>query len=304
MSTTPHIDIAQTSPTNRSVGRCEVCVRPIAIDDHSGGSDHRRVLCPECRRPVTLARIYGVVTTMTCHGSCMDAIGDYCECSCGGVNHAGSYVGEGQETADAIERFRLATQKRRAAAAKAAATRAAARREREARVAAERLAAAQRWRNEHPAEAAWLDANADTVWRATWMLVHLGAGNPITDEQLADLQRDMQRDAERQEREGRIAAERRAEEEEEEAPPAPTGVVSVEGEIVSIKVQPLNFHYGSEVKMLVKANGYRVWVTKPRSLSDAMVGQRVRFTAELKPSSNDVHFVYGSRPRQAEIVPA
>jgi hypothetical protein len=290
MSATPHIDIAQTSPTDRFVGRCEVCVRPIAIDDHSGGSDHRRVLCPECRRPVTLTRIYGVVTTMTCHGSCMDAIGDYCECSCGGVNHAGSYVGEGQETADAIERFRLATQKRKAAAAKAAATRAAARHEREAQAAAERLAASQRWRTEHPAEAAWLDANAHTVGRAMWMLIRVNAGEPISDEQLADLRLEMQKDAERKA--------------EEAAPPAPTGVVSVEGEIVSIKVQPSNFHYGSEVKMLVKANGYRVWVTKPRALSDARVGQRVRFTAELKLSSNDVHFVYGSRPRQAEIVPA
>ena len=290
MSTTPHINIAQTSPTDRFVGRCERCIRPIAIDDHSGGSDHRRVLCPECRRPVVLARIYGVVTTMTCHGSCMDAIGDYCECSCGGVNHAGSYVGEDQKTVDAIERFRLATEKRKVAAAKAAATRAAAKRERQAQLAAERAAAAERWRTEHPAETAWMDANAASSWAARWVLDSLRMGQAVRDSDLANLQRDM-----------RIAAERAA---EEAAPLAPTGVVDVEGEIVSIKVQPSNFHYGSDVKMLVRADGYRVWVTKPRSLSSATVGQRVRFTADLKPSNNDVHFVYGSRPRQAEIVPA
>ena len=139
----PHLEIANTTPTARFVGRCDPCARPFAVDDPSGGSDHRKVVCPECQTLVVLSRIYGVTTTMVCSGACMDATGPVCECACGGANHAGSYLETSPMLAEAIARFRANLAKRQAGAAKAAATRAAAEE-------AERAVAVQRWRDEHP----------------------------------------------------------------------------------------------------------------------------------------------------------
>ena len=55
---------------------------------------------------------------------------------------------------------------------------------------------------------------------------------------------------------------------------APEGTVAVEGEILIVRVEPSRFHYGSEVRMLIRASTpdgglYRVWATKPVGLSKA-----------------------------------
>jgi predicted Zn finger-like uncharacterized protein len=102
-----HLEIANATSTSRFVDRCEVsCARPFAVDDSSIGPDRRPVVCPECEAVVVLSRMYGVTTTMVCSGACMDPTGQVCECSCGGANHAGSYLETSPTLAQAIDRFR------------------------------------------------------------------------------------------------------------------------------------------------------------------------------------------------------
>jgi hypothetical protein len=83
-----------------------------------------------------------------------------------------------------------------------------------------------------------------------------------------------------------------------------TGTVAVEGEILTVRVEPSQFHYGSEVRMLVRATTldggiYRVWATKPVGLSSAGRGDWVHFIAELTRSESDETFAYAKRPRKA-----
>jgi hypothetical protein len=287
----PHLEIASTTPTARFVGRCEPCARPFAVDDRSGGSDRRRVVCPECEAVVLLSRIYGVTTTMVCSGACMDATGPVCECACGGANHSGSYLQTSPMLAQAIERFRAHLAKRQAAASKAAATRVGAKQ-------AARAAAVRRWRDEHPAEAAWLDANREDDVFAASVTGQLAAKGRLSANQTDAIARCVQRQAEHERRELEAAAESAV------AVAAPEGTTAVEGEILTVRVEPSQSHYGSEVKMLVRAttlNGgiYRVWATRPVGLSNAGPGDRVRFVAELTRSESDETFAYAKRPRKA-----
>ncbi len=287
----PHLEIANTTPTARFVGRCEPCARPFAVDDPCGGSDHRKVVCPECEATVVLSRIYGVTTTMVCSGACMDATGPICECACGGANHAGSYLETSPMLANAIARFRANLAKRRAAAGKAAATRAAAKE-------AERAVAVQRWRDEHPAEAAWLDANREDDAFAASLAGQLAVKGTLSVGQTEAVARSLERQARQELRELEDAAEAAA------AVAAPEGTVAVEGEILTVRVEPSRFGYGSEIRMLVRAGTpdgglYRVWVTKPARLSSVGRGDRVRFIAELTRSENDETFAYATRPRKA-----
>ena len=287
----PHLEIANTTPTARFVGRCEPCARPFAVDDPSGGSDHRKVVCPECEAMVVLSRIYGVTTTMVCSGACMDATGPVCECACGGANHAGSYLETSPMLAEAIERFRANLAKRQAAAAKAAATRAAAKE-------AERAVAVQRWRDEHPAEAAWLDANREDDVFAASLARQLAAKGS------AERRPDRRHRPQPRAPGGAGARELEAAAESAAAVAAPEGTVTVEGEILTVRVEPSRFHYGSEVRMLIRASTpdgglYRVWATKPAGLSGAGQGDRVRFVAELTRSESDETFAYAKRPRKA-----
>jgi hypothetical protein len=193
--------------------------------------------------------------------------------------------------ADAIARFRAHLAKRQAAAAKAAATRA-------ARKEAERAAAVQRWRDEHSVEAAWLDANREDDVFASGLAGQLDAKGTMSVAQTDAIARSIDRQAEQERRELEDAAEAAA------AVAAPEGTTAVEGEILTVRVEPSPFHYGSEVRMLVRASTpdggiYRVWATKPVGLSSAGRGDRVHFVAELTRSENDETFAFAKRPRKA-----
>jgi hypothetical protein len=292
----PHLEIANTTPTARFVGRCEPCARPLARDDPSGGSDNRKVVCSECESVVILSRICGVTTTMVCSGACMDATGPVCECACGGANHAGSYLETAPMLAEAIARFRADQAKRRTAASKAAATRAAAKE-------AARAEAVQSWRDEHPAEAAWLDAGREDDVFASSLADQLDAKGTLSVAQTDAIVRSIERQAEQERRELEDAAEAAA------AVAAPQGTTVVEGEILTVRAEPSPFHYGSEVKMLVRASTpdgglYRVWATKPAGLSSAGRGDRVHFIAELSRSEDDETFAFAKRPRKARLLMA
>lgn len=286
--------IERSVDTDRFVGRCERCVRPIAVDDPSGGSSRRRVACPECGRQVVLQRIVGVVTSLQCNTACESAAGPLCECSCGGSNHSGRYVASGYELSEAVEAFRAATTKRRAAAAKASETR-------RRNAASAKAAALDAWRAAHGPQAAWMERNmgadGSRAYVARSMSAYLERRGQLTEAQLAFIDR---LDAEE-----RAEAERAAQAAANPPAPAPTGTTEVVGEIVSIRTEPSRFsYYGSETKMLVVSEaGWKVWVTKPRALVDARTGDRVRFVADLERSEDEA-FAFGRRPRRAEMVPA
>jgi hypothetical protein len=81
---------------------------------------------------------------------------------------------------------------------------------------------------------------------------------------------------------------------------APSGRIVVEGTVVAQK--SVEGDYGVTFKMLVLTDaGWKVWVTEPSSINPTK-GDRVRFTATITPSSDDVLFSFGSRPSKASII--
>jgi hypothetical protein len=134
-------------------------------------------------------------------------------------------------------------------------------------------------------------------------------GYTLSERQIDAVRRSVQRDAERAER---FAADQAL---LADAPDLAEGRYTVEGEIISAKVQ--DSQYGSQLKMLVRlADGNKVWGTVPASIEDAsyqmdrpgdsirdrLVGLTVRFAAEVKRSNDDAHFGFFKRPKNGEVV--
>jgi len=112
----------------------------------------------------------------------------------------------------------------------------------------------------------------------------------------------------------------------ESAADAPTGKVTITGEILSTKWQ--ESMYGSTRKMIVKTeDGWKLWVTVPSSIEDVMdcklssscwsdhaegkteyrdvhklEGKTVTLTATVTPSDRDPKFAFGKRPTKARLV--
>ena len=123
----------------------------------------------------------------------------------------------------------------------------------------------------------------------------------ITERQLAAVLKTIERDAERAEREAVWATEA------ELAADAPTGKVTVTGEIISTKWQ--ESMYGSTHKMILKTEtGWKLYVTVPSSVYDSsdsslpITGKHVTLTATVTPSDDDPKFAFGKRPTKAKLV--
>lgn len=100
--------------------------------------------------------------------------------------------------------------------------------------------------------------------------------------------------------EDRPALEAKKAAERETAADVPTGRVTVEGTVLTIKVQ--DGPYGSVVKMLVKhESGYKVWGTVPSGLNPEK-GDKVRFTAMVEKSKDDPKFGFYKRPTKAMLL--
>jgi len=119
----------------------------------------------------------------------------------------------------------------------------------------------------------------------------------LSDRQIAAVKTALIRDAEW---EVKKAAEQK---EAESAADAPTGRVTITGEIISVKLQETM--YGSSMKMLVKtADGWKLWVTVPNSImiGEVLSGKTVTLTATVTPSNDDPKFAFGKRPSKAVLV--
>lgn len=129
----------------------------------------------------------------------------------------------------------------------------------------------------------------------------------LSDAQVAAVERGLERDAQKAADEAAL----------QNAAPLVGGKREVEGVIVSTKTQ--HGDYGSTLKMLVKQDdGNKVWGTVPRKVEDLafsstdddgnvtegieLVGQRIRFTAQVERSSDDPHFGFFKRPTKVEVI--
>jgi hypothetical protein len=79
----------------------------------------------------------------------------------------------------------------------------------------------------------------------------------------------------------------------------PTGRAVIRGEVLTTKSQ--DSAYGTVYKMLVQADGYRVWGTIPSGIYPRM-GDVVEFTAAVTASDDDPNFGFYSRPTKAAVV--
>lgn len=86
------------------------------------------------------------------------------------------------------------------------------------------------------------------------------------------------------------------------AKPVPTGRVVITGEVVSMKWYDGDF--GTTCKLLiVGADGWKVFVTRPASLSDVNKGDIVSMTCDVTAADDDPTFGKGKRPTKASIAP-
>src|SRR6266851_4954808 len=286
--------MTSATPTSGYLGRCLPCSRPVR-DTAIGGGDHRVISCPDCRGTLTAERVYGTTNAMQCDPRCEGAYGPICVCGCGGVNHGGSWSKAGTMLADELAAYRAAQ--------------AAVEVKREAKATAKRAAAKSAfaaWRDQHAALAKVLSDQsfggsfmADMSWQVL-------RGEPLTERQTEVAERIMREDAEH---EATKAAEALA------AKPVPAGkAIQVTGEIVSVRVEPSPFGPGDVSKMLVKGDGWKVWVSVPKAIADVnatspgnhygLMNKRVTLTADIERSRDDESFGYGKRPRGAEVTTA
>lgn len=286
---------APGTPTSRFVGVCETHSRPVSTVDPAASGRYLYVPCPDGGEPVRLERLRAVISFGQCDARCMNASRDFCECACGGDNHAGRWAATSttsHETETALAAYRADRDRRDQSAEK--------RREAAAR---RKQAAFDRWAE---------DGNRDIVDFLTGQTTSSGfmsdMSNLITDRKVLTI-----RQAEAVRRSmgwAQEATDRRAAELAEAvmAKPVPTGkAITIEGVIVHTRYDDNPYGPGGALKMLIKGDcGWKVWSTVPASLCDGigyaqdqLRNRRVRFVADVQVRGDDETFGIAKRPRQA-----
>jgi len=284
--------VVSANATTGFVGRCEPCKRPVRGTVLTM-ADHLVIECPDCQGSVQAQCVYGTVNAMQCDPRCESATGPVCTCGCGGINHGGAWSKPGTMLADELAAYREAQVKVEA--------------KREQREIAKReraKSAFEIWKAEHADLYRLLyDQECQGGFMAD-MALYILRGQPLSERQTEVAERIMRQDREREERIKAEAA---------NAKPVPAGkAITVTGEVVSVRVEPSPFGPGDVSKMLVKGDGWKVWVSVPRSLANVnltspgnhygLMNKRVKFTADVEASRDDASFGYGKRPRAAEII--
>lgn len=294
--------------TGRAVGSCGECGAGIAVDGVTADTVGK---CPGCGARVRARLVYGEHSDIPCDGRCMGAVGPSCSCGCAGANHGRYFLNIELVPVFDRDRARAAQDKRRSAHA----TR---RAEREAREARERAARVAAMLTDAPELGDIVgDAYAGTLSRfVADMREALHAGRELSPRQIASCVAIVRRDRERAAR----AAERRRSDADARARGVrvPTGRLTITGEIVSAKTatdERHSYHGRTDIKITVQsADGWRVYGTLPRSVyppsysadtfaawRDALPGQTVTLTAQVKPSDRDPVFGFYSRPTGAYL---
>lgn len=262
------------SPTDRFIGFCEPCIRPVAVEKPGALFDTEWVGCPQCGHLIYCQRIYGTLTVEhTCDDSCQGARGVSCECACGGANHGIGFLHiPGEATRPKYERMVARYRTSYAKRSESAKARASAKREaKQAKIASDREA----FKLAHADVFTWLDVNsAEGSWSfnfATDLLHYFGSHATLTDGQVAAVRRSIAKDTARA---AKIAAEA-----VRVRIPAPMGKQTVTGTVKSVKAQ--EFLGDVTWKMLVEAEaGWKVWSTIPASIQEELhAAQKAAYAA-------------------------
>lgn len=269
---------ATQTATTGYIGHCTTCDRPVR-------GERRDILCPDCGHRVTGKRIIGTITEAVCDDRCIAATRPNCTCTCGGANHGTGWT----VVIELVEGSARAQIQARQEAQRAA------RETKRARMIAE----FETWVTDTDSAdlVAFLrEGDHDGFGFLMDMREMVDAYKPLTDRQAAAVTRCM------------TAARERAERDAQPAAPVPTGTgVTVEGVVVSVRLQD-GYQGHCVMKMLVVSDtGWKVWSTVPGALPSQLPhkvelrGQRVMFTADVT-ASNDPSFGFASRPRKAHLV--
>lgn len=294
--------IARTRALPVFLGKCEACVRPVRAEDDAEQSDHVRRPCPDCGQPVKVERLYGTVSEMACNALCEGAGGPSCDCACGGINHGGAWSKPGHMLASELATYRAGIAKRDA--------------ERQQRRERERAAE----RREFDTWQASNSALVTDLLAVDWYEGKFPNGF-LAD--MADIVRRHKILTERQaEAAARTIAKRRdaAQRDAERAATAtdvPTGRHTITGTVVGKywKDNPFSPYGAQTLCIVVDAGTYRVRGTCPDALmvhrapngsfggGDGIAnGDRVTFSAELKPDGRELGSGYFKRPTKPAFV--
>ena len=161
-----------------------------------------------------------------------------------------------------------------------------------ARAHAARVAAQAEFVSQNPSIASLVDYSGTNDF-FTSLRDQLLRNGSLSERQVAAYERSLVRDAEREAQRANEPA----------ATPAPSGKVTVTGEVLSTKYVESDFsRYGGTLKMLVRDDrGFKVWVTVPSAITVER-GDRVTFTATLEVSDRDECFAFGKRPTKAQVI--
>jgi hypothetical protein len=292
----PTTNTSVTQKLDRFLGRCDPCTRPVAVERLQVAGDFLNVACPECGRRVRLERLYGTQTTMKCDPRCEGAVGSDCECACGGSNHGGAFLMEGEALASAVAKYRKQAQVRSDAAKKVAEERAA-----KAKVRARQaLSAEEQWVLEYEGASRFLTSLRDQVEsnleRSGWSL---------SDRQIAAIRDNMDKSA-------RLAIDRAEANAPTPAAPRKATVPCPEGEGIEIigkvvKLSEKEMANGPVLQgRIVTEGGWSCWGTIPRALRECgvnpLLGHQVRFTANLR--RQDDSFGFWGYPEGGEVLDA
>lgn len=269
-----------------NVGQCESC----GLGAASAGRNS--VPCVRCNATVRLSRVRGTYKgEIVCDSRCQFAVGPSCDCSCGGPNHGIGYVASylydipGEVVERDTKRYADKLAKRDAKkAAKAA------------ELAREREEWLSEGSNREATEyAAAKAAECFTPYCEEFFCSiarQFDERGYLSDRQVDAVLRGIERDKRDAERDAAKVAL------VESGVKCPEGKVTIEGEIVSTRVD--DGYYGTTVKALVVTEaGWKVWGTKP---SAASKGDRIRFVATVTPSADDPLFGFYKRPTKVEII--
>lgn len=294
--------ITSASPLPVFLGNCESCIRPLrVVTDETTGPDFITINCPECHAARMGTRVYGTITNMTCDPRCEGAIGNDCSCACGGCNHGGVWSKTGTILADALAKYRAEIAAREA--------------KRQARADAEnrkRLSTFDEWAKDYSelieelTTTDWLEGKYPNEFLAD-LAQQLRQSKPLSDNQVNAAQRTLDK-----RHAAKLAAEARA----VNAVEVPEGPTTITGIVIAKYEVPDNYNRygGTKTNIRVEVTNddggrYSVSGTCPRSLlfrngdwdRPIDIGDKVTFTAGLKPNGHEVGSGYFNRPRKAEF---
>lgn len=294
----------------RAIGACPNCGSGVAYEGKEGGT---KASCPNCGTPVRLAYVYGNKSGQPCDWTCMGALGKWCSCACGGVNHGKVWVPiELVPTWTAADKERVT--KIRAKRVTDFAD----------RIVRKRVAKEDKERNGREkllAEFPELTKLTDVDWYfadnesglGSFMsdMKHALSKGEMSGRQVEATLRAIEKIDARRAREAKWKAEREAavDKATQDGVRVKAGRYVFEGSIISVREDddPFSYSGGTKIKILVLADDQRkLWGTLPSKLrvlfnqddngSDSYKGRRITFTATVKPSDDDPLFGFFSRP--------